>query len=67
MPLPAYDWSRTMAISLPTDQHGWIRFNLRGREARGIVELEEYEGLCQRVEGVVHSARRADGRPSRGP
>lgn len=62
-PLPAYDWSRTMAISLPTDQHGWIRFNLRGREARGIVEPDGYEDLCQRVEQVVRAARRADGRP----
>jgi predicted AlkP superfamily phosphohydrolase/phosphomutase len=62
MPLPAYDWSRTLAISLPTDQHGWIRFNLRGREARGIVELDGYESLCQRVEQAVRAARRADGR-----
>jgi predicted AlkP superfamily phosphohydrolase/phosphomutase len=63
MPLPAYDWSRTLAISLPTDQHGWIRFNLRGREARGIVGLDGYESLCQRVEQIVRAARHADGRP----
>jgi predicted AlkP superfamily phosphohydrolase/phosphomutase len=63
MPLPAYDWSRTLAISLPTDQHGWIRFNVRGREAAGIVDLDAYEELCQRVECVVRTARRADGRP----
>jgi predicted AlkP superfamily phosphohydrolase/phosphomutase len=63
MPLPAYDWSRTTAIALPTDQHGWIRFNLRGREAAGIADLDAYEELCQRVERVVRTARRADGRP----
>jgi predicted AlkP superfamily phosphohydrolase/phosphomutase len=62
-PLPAYDWSRTVAISLPTDQQGWIRFNLRGREARGIVDLDGYEDLCRRVEQVVRAARRGDGRP----
>jgi predicted AlkP superfamily phosphohydrolase/phosphomutase len=60
---PAYDWSRTMAISLPTDQHGWIRFNLRGREAAGIADLAGYEDLCRRVERVVRAARLADGRP----
>lgn len=63
MPLPAYDWSRTQAFSLPTDQHGWIRLNLRGREAHGMVEPDGYEDLCQRVEQVVRAARRADGRP----
>jgi predicted AlkP superfamily phosphohydrolase/phosphomutase len=59
---PAYDWARTMAFALPTDQHGWIRFNLRGREARGIVAPEEYEHLAARLEAVLRAARRADGR-----
>src|SRR5256885_8916367 len=39
--LPAYDWARTRAFSLPTDQHGWIRINLRGRERAGIVLRSE--------------------------
>jgi predicted AlkP superfamily phosphohydrolase/phosphomutase len=63
MPLPAYDWSRTTAISLPTDQHGWIRVNLRGREARGSVEPEQYDALCQRVEEALRAATRIDGKP----
>jgi len=44
--LPAYDWQRTRAFSLPTDQYGWIRVNLRGREAEGIVSPDEYDALC---------------------
>ena len=63
MPLPAYDWSRTTAFALPTDQHGWVRVNLRGREARGIVEPAGYDDLCRRIEGMLRGARLEDGRP----
>lgn len=63
MPLPAYDWSQTAAFSLPTDQHGWIRVNLRGREARGSVEPEGYDALCRRVEEALRAAKRIDGQP----
>ena len=44
--MPAYDWKQTRAFSLPSDQHGWIRINLRGREAGGSVPVEQYEALC---------------------
>ena len=44
--LPAYDWKHTRAFSLPTDQYGWIRINLKGREAEGIVPPDEYEKVC---------------------
>ena len=44
--LPAYDWKNTRAFSLPTDQYGWIRINLKGRESEGIVPSHEYEKLC---------------------
>ncbi len=43
--MPAYDWTQTRAFSLPSDQHGWIRINLKGREAAGMVSLAEYENL----------------------
>ncbi len=36
--LPLYDWKTTRAFSLPTDQYGWIRVNLAGREAQGILQ-----------------------------
>jgi len=47
--LPAYDWQNTRAFSLPTDQYGWIRINLMGREAEGIVSPGEYENLCSEL------------------
>jgi predicted AlkP superfamily phosphohydrolase/phosphomutase len=61
--LPAYDWSRTTAFSLPTDQNGWVRLNLRGRETQGIVEPGGYEELCARLERTLRGARHVDGRP----
>ena len=49
--LPVYDWENTRAFSLPTDQYGWIRINLIGREAQGSVPLDQYEELCQQLGG----------------
>ena len=51
--LPAYDWQNTRAFALPTDQYGWIRINLKGREAQGIVPPNEYEGLCTEMEQML--------------
>ena len=62
MALPSYDWSRTTAFALPTDQHGWVRVNLRGREARGIVPPEGYDDVVGRIEETLRAARRGDGR-----
>src|SRR5436305_2772902 len=61
--LPAYDWNRTRAFSLPTDQHGWIRINLAGREAEGCVPTEFYEETCMEVEEKLRAITREDGRP----
>lgn len=47
--LPIYDWENTRAFSLPTDQYGWIRVNLRGREAQGSVPLDQYDELCKQL------------------
>jgi predicted AlkP superfamily phosphohydrolase/phosphomutase len=60
---PRYDWSRTRAFPLPTDQHGWIRINLKGREAAGIVEPSEYRGLCDDIERLLCDLRMEDGTP----
>ncbi len=60
--MPVYDWSRTRAFSLPTDQHGWIRINLLGREAQGIVPLNEYESTCEELERLLRSLMTTDGR-----
>jgi predicted AlkP superfamily phosphohydrolase/phosphomutase len=61
--LPAYDWSRTRAFALPTDQHGWVRVNLAGREAAGVVEPGEYTRLCAELEAMLRALESADGRP----
>lgn len=61
--LPAYDWSQTSAFSLPTDQHGWIRVNLRGREAEGIVLPEQYNEVCQRLERTLRCLSTEEGKP----
>jgi predicted AlkP superfamily phosphohydrolase/phosphomutase len=53
--LPAYDWQKTRAFSLPTDQYGWIRVNLIGRESQGIVAPDEYEKLCTELEQMLLS------------
>jgi len=61
--MPAYDWPRTRAFALPTDQHGWVRVNLEGREARGVVRPEHYDATCREVEALLRSLLTEDGRP----
>lgn len=61
--IPSYDWSRTQAFPLPTSQHGWIRVNLKGREADGIVEPSEYDRLCGEIERLLGQLRMEDGTP----
>ena len=60
--MPTYDWSHTRAFSLPTDQHGWIRINLQGREARGVVSHEDYDKTCRQVEDLLWGLTMEDGR-----
>ena len=61
--LPGYDWSRTRAFALPSDQHGWVRVNLAGREAGGIVTASEYAGLCEQLTTAVTALRSEAGEP----
>ena len=63
MTLPAYDWARTRAFGWPTDQHGWIRVNLQGREAAGIVPLPDYASVCAELEAFLTALTDAAGRP----
>lgn len=51
--LPVYDWKTTRAFSLPTDQYGWIRVNLAGREAQGIVSPDQYEKTCEELKAML--------------
>lgn len=61
--LPNYDWGRTRAFALPTDQHGWVRINLIGREAQGIVPPEDYVKICNELEDQIARLTLEDGRP----
>lgn len=61
--LPQYDWSQTQAFSLPTDQHGWIRLNLIGREAKGIVPPGDYDERCSQLDQWLRSLITQDGKP----
>ena len=59
--IPAYDWSRTRAFALPSDQHGWIRINLKGREAKGCVPVESYRETCLEIEEMLRKLVTEDG------
>lgn len=59
--LPAYDWQKTRAFSLPTDQYGWIRINLKQREAEGVVPPEEYGELCAELSQMLSTLTSEDG------
>jgi predicted AlkP superfamily phosphohydrolase/phosphomutase len=61
--IPALDWSATRAFALPSDQHGWLRVNLRGREAAGCVAPEDYDRLCAELRAVLEPLATVDGRP----
>jgi len=60
---PLYDWKTTRAFSLPTDQNGWIRINLAGREAEGIVSAESYDKICRELEKLLLGLITDDGSP----
>lgn len=60
---PIYDWKKTRAFSLPTDQHGWIRINLQQREAEGIVASGDYEAVCGELEDLLRGLTTEDGLP----
>jgi predicted AlkP superfamily phosphohydrolase/phosphomutase len=59
--LPVYDWENTRAFSLPTDQYGWIRINLIGREAQGSVPLDQYNETCAQLEKLLHGLANENG------
>ena len=61
--MKAYDWDRTRAFSLPSDQHGWVRINLAGRESRGTVPAADYTAVCEEVAAALLATRTQDGRP----
>jgi predicted AlkP superfamily phosphohydrolase/phosphomutase len=61
--IASYDWASTRALALPTDQHGYVRLNVMGREALGIVRPEDYERTLDELEGSLRAARTTAGAP----
>lgn len=51
------DWSATEAFCLRADLQGYVRINLSGREAEGIVPPARYEELCERLTAGLMSFR----------
>ena len=54
------NWERTPAFTLRADLNGYIRLNVRGREARGVVAPEDVEPLCARLTEGLLGFRDAD-------
>lgn len=42
-------WPKMKAFALPSFSDGYIRINLQGREARGVVPPSEYNALCDEI------------------
>jgi predicted AlkP superfamily phosphohydrolase/phosphomutase len=58
------DWSRTKAFVVPSDHHGQVRLNIRGRERDGIVDPAAADELMELIVEGLLSFRDADGSPS---
>jgi predicted AlkP superfamily phosphohydrolase/phosphomutase len=59
------DWSATRAFCLVADLQGYVRLNVRGREAEGIVSQgQEYDRLCAEIaEGLSTFVSADSGQP----
>lgn len=55
-----YDWRTTRFFPVPMDAAGYVRINLKGREAQGIVEPAEYDQLCGQLEKWIGGLRDAE-------
>ena len=45
----ADDWPRMPAFALPAFYDGQIRINVRGREAKGVVSVDDYDEVCRQL------------------
>ncbi len=46
-------WPKMRAFSMPTFWEGRIRLNLKGRDAHGLVEREDYDKVCDEITGFL--------------
>jgi hypothetical protein len=57
-------WPRMRAFAFPSFYDGQVRINLRGREARGLVDPADHESTCDEIEALLSECRDAlTGRP----
>lgn len=55
------DWSATPAFTLMADLQGYIRINLLGREAEGVVKPgKDYDRICEEIVDGLHTFVDAD-------
>ena len=47
-------WSQMKAFALPAFAAGHIRINLKGREAEGIVDVADYDSVCEEITQLLH-------------
>ncbi len=50
-------WSRMRAFALPSFYDGRVRVNLRGRERDGMVDVADYERVCDEIERLLRDCR----------
>ena len=59
--LRGVQWDLTKAFTMPSDDAGYLRLNLRGRERDGIVEPKEVEPLLEKITNGLLSFQNDDG------
>lgn len=59
-----YLWPKMKAFALPSFSEGYIRINVQGRDAQGIVPPSEYDALCTEITEKLYQLKDArTGRP----
>jgi predicted AlkP superfamily phosphohydrolase/phosphomutase len=61
--VPEHDWAATRAFVIPSEQHGWIRLNLQGRESAGIVPMSDFDRTLDELEEMLRELRSPSGEP----
>ncbi|MEO1153537.1 MAG: alkaline phosphatase family protein [Pseudomonadota bacterium] len=46
-------WKNMKAFALPSFSEGYVRINVKGRDAHGVVEYEDYDKVCKEIEGLL--------------
>ncbi|MGK7892111.1 MAG: nucleotide pyrophosphatase, partial [Xenococcus sp. (in: cyanobacteria)] len=50
-------WPKMKAFALPSFSEGYIRINLEGREPQGIVNISEYDALCEELTEELYALK----------